>query len=157
MKLVCLLAWTLGFAMPSSVFAAPACPEDPLSEGQAVQIQGQLFSALEHEDRTAWNLLVAPDFSAAERGKLYDSTNFFNLIASAHRAGIKLSWSVTEERIQSDCKLAIMSYVNEGSVTNKGEDPAKVRWLETTAFRKEAEGWRVFLVTSMREADEVAR
>ena len=156
MKSVSLLAAAITLATTVSVRAAPACPVDPLSESQAVQIQTRIFSAIEHEDRAAWNLLVTTDFSAAERGKLYDSAKFFGMIASAHSAGLKLNWAVTGQRFEADCNLAIMSYINHGSVADRGESPKKVRWLETTAFRNDATGWRVFPVTSMRAADEVA-
>ena len=133
--------------------AATACPADWLSPDGAVRMQTRLFSALEHENRAAWDLLVAPDFLAFERGKPYGAGAFFDLIVSAHRAGARAHWSVTDPRVEADCNLAVMSYVNSGDVALAGGAPKPMHWLETVAFRRDPKGWRAFLVTSVVAAE----
>ena len=156
MKFAPTLAVTASLLAAGNVRAATSCPA-AMSKNEAVQMQTRIFSALEREDQSAWDLLVAPDFLAFERGKPYAGAEFFGLIASAHRAGLKLSWSVTDPRVEADCNLVVMSYVNRGSIAVRGGDPKTERWLETVAVRKEAQGWRAFLVTSMAAANEAAK
>jgi hypothetical protein len=150
-----LLAIVLASLIMARAHANMACPSETLSESQAVELQTRLFSAMSEENRGAWDRLVTPDFVAFERGKQYDSGDFFNLIAAAHKSGRKLVWSVTQPRVQADCNLVVMSYINVGSVAEKDSPPKPVRWLESVAFRKDGDAWRAFLVTSMR-ADQAA-
>ena len=150
-----LLAIALASLIMGKAHANMACPSETLSESQAVELQTRLFSAMSQEDRGAWDRLVTPDFVAFERGKQYGSGDFFNLITAAHKSGHKFIWSVTQPRVEADCKLVVMSYINVGSVAEKDSPPKPVRWLESVAFRKDGEAWRAFLVTSMR-ADQSA-
>jgi ketosteroid isomerase-like protein len=157
MKLAPLIALAALIPSLSNARSATTCSADTLSKDQAVELQTQIFAALEHEDRPAWDHLVAPDFLAFERGKHYDSGAFFGLVVAAHKTGLKLTWSVTGPRVAADCQLAIMSYTNAGSVTDSGGQQKSKRWLETVTFRKDAPGWRAILVTSMVDEEETAK
>ena len=128
----------------------PGCSRNTLSPAQVISLQTRLFAALGQDDRRTWDLLVAPEFRAFERGKQYSSSDFFGLVADVHKKGIQLVWSVTESHIESDCRLAVMSYVNVGSIAERGDQPKPQRWLETVAFRLDGSTWRAVLMTSMR-------
>lgn len=131
----------------------PGCSRNALSPAQVIGLQTRLFTAMGQDDRRTWDLLVAPEFRAFERGEQYSGPDFFGIVADAHKKGIQLVWSVTESHIEIDCKLAVMSYVNVGSIAERGEQPRPQRWLETVAFRLDGSTWRAVLMTSMR-ADE---
>lgn len=141
-----LCALVLGAAWP--VAAAPACTGGSLTLVSATDLQTRVFGALANEDRAAWVALATDDFVAHENGKAYDRDGFYELIANAHRSGTGLNWSVTRPSVESRCGLALLWYVNEGTVT-RGGVAKPTRWLETSSFRQEAGKWRLFLVTSM--------
>lgn len=124
-----------------------------LTERNAVALQTQMLDALSREDRTAFRRLTTDDLVLNERGKVYDRDGLFAIASDAHRAGTRIVWRVTNPQVTSDCRLAVMSYINSGSVQTRGQDAVPVRWLETAAYRRDVDGWRVFLLTSERSAE----
>jgi hypothetical protein len=146
-----------GIAATTVLIATPVaahehCP-DPLTQTEAiVSVQTDILSALENEDKVTWERLTVRDFVAFESGHRYGRTDFFELMRSAHAAGRRFEWSVTNPRIEVSCTLATLAYVNQGSVT-QGSSHAAVSWLETATFRYNAGEWRAVFVESMRKAD----
>lgn len=136
---------------PSKVNAHAA--DTHLSEARVIKLQTDVFTALQHDDRAAWERITVPDFRAFERGKQYGRASFFNLVLGMHQAGVQAVWSVTEAHVQVDHGIAVMSYVNAGSVAKGDAAPAAKHWLETVAFRRHGEDWKAFLLTSMVEED----
>jgi hypothetical protein len=128
------------------------CPEPPGQSDAVVAVQTEILSALENEDKAAWEGFAVRDFVAFESGHRYGRTDFFELMRSAHAAGWHFEWSVTSPRIEVSCTLATLSFVTQGSVT-RGRSRSPVWWLETATFRYAAGQWRVVFVESMREVD----
>ena len=152
MKTLLTIAALAAAMVPVGASAAPAC-STALTPDQAVQLQMRMFDALGREDRGAWDEIAAPDFRAFENGKELTKDSFFQILLDVHKSGRRIRWSVTEPRVEADCNLATLSYVNVGSIALNGGEPAPVRWFETAAYRRTSDGWRLFLVTSERTAD----
>jgi hypothetical protein len=138
---------------PETATAAETCTSKPMTAIEAKQLQDLFYDALTREDVALWGRLTTSDFVAFENGRPYDAKGFFDLVAGAHKAGTALKWSVADEKVEIACNLAVMRYVNVGSVTRAGEALRPTKWLETTAFRRVGDGWRVFLVTSTTVRD----
>jgi hypothetical protein len=128
---------------------AEVCPTSNLSTKAAVDLHTQLCSSAEHEDSVSWERLPTPDLTAIEWGKSYDRTSFFNLIHAVRKAGRKKHWSVTAPHATASCNLAVISYVNQGAVTEGDAAPKPVQWLETGTFQRTATGWRAILLRSV--------
>jgi hypothetical protein len=138
-----------GLLTVQSVAAADRCKSKPLTAVEARRLQDRIFDVLTRDDLAAWKSQIAADFVAYENGKAYDGQEFFDLIAGAHKAGAKLVWSVSNDVADIDCELAVIHYVNTGSVGRPGEAAKPTKWLETSSFRRVGNEWRAFLVTSM--------
>ena len=129
--------------------AAPFHQTNP-TIAQLTQIQTNLLAVLEREDRTEWARITTPDFLAFERGKVYNADSFFDLVVNMHKRRIHAKWSVTFPRLDADGTVAIMSYINEGSLRVEDKAPIPTQWLEAVSFRKDGHQWRAFFLTSMR-------
>ena len=121
----------------------------PVSGTTPRQTLESLFAALEGEDRAAVERLTTADFRAFERGRILDREGFFGLVQQAHRQGLHLQWSVTDERVALDCEVAVMDYVNKGSISGPGSSQ-EMSWLEVATFRRTPTGWKVNFVESQR-------
>ena len=115
-----------------------------------------LFAALKGEDRAAVERLTTTDFRAFERGRILDRDGFFGLVQQAHRQGLHLQWSVTDERVALACEVAVMNYVNKGSINGPGSSQ-DMSWLEVAAFRRTPTGWKVNFVESQRVEPQPAK
>jgi hypothetical protein len=150
---VALVAGTMLASLARPVAAHEICPAAADQMGAILKVQGELFSALENEDQPAWQQSTVRDFMAFEGGRRYGRTAFFELIRQAHASGQHFSWSVTLPRLEVDCTVATLVYVNQGYVIRGGSRSA-VSWLETATFRYDAGTWRAVFVESMRESTD---
>lgn len=131
------------------VAARETCPSAFDQMGAIMRAQADMFAALENEDQPAWQRSTVRDFLAYEGGRRYGRTEFFELIQHAHANGRHFSWSMTRPRLEMDCTLATLVYVNQGYVI-RGSSWSAASWLETTTFRYAAGTWRAVFVESMR-------
>lgn len=139
------LAW---IARP--VAAAEMCPPAFDQARAIMKVQADLFAALENEDQPAWERSTVRDFVAFEGGRRYGRSAFFEEIKHAHANGHHFSWSVSSPRVEVDCTVATLIYVNQGYVI-RGSSWSPASWLETATFRYAAGQWRAVFVESMRE------
>lgn len=149
-----------GFVMTAALLASAPIPaqasmhgSSTLTPAAAAALQARVLAALGRGDRAAWQALTTSDFQAIEHGKAYDRDGFLQVLTGLQASGHTFRWSVTEPRLQADRDLAVLSYVNLGSIQVGEGPPSPVRWLETASFRREPDGWRLFLVTSERSGD----
>ena len=113
----------------------------------------RFFDAVGREDRHAYDQLMANDFRGFEMGKIFDRDGMFEIIETAHRAGMEIKWSVTDARVEASDSIMTVSYVNKGSMQKAGEEVQPVSWLETAAFRKKDDTWQMVHLSSMRTAE----
>ena len=131
------------------VAARETCPSAFDQMGAIMRVQADMFAALENEDQPAWQRSTVRDFLAYQGGRRYGRTEFFELIQHAHANGRHFSWSMTRPRLEIDCTLATLVYVNQGYVI-RGSSWSATSWLETATFRYAAGTWRAVFVESMR-------
>jgi hypothetical protein len=132
------------------VLAREKCPPASDRLAEITGVQTKLFAALEAGDLQAWERLTDPDFVGFDMAQRLSRTGMFGLIQSAHAAGKHFQWSVTEARVEADCTVATLIYVNRGSITD-GTSRSEISWLETATMRYVGGAWRVVFVESMRE------
>lgn len=102
-----------------------------------------MYAALAADDVAAWQAATSPGFFAFERGERFDRDTLARVIAEAHAKGRRFVWNVTEPVVDIDCKLAVVTYVNAGTIN---EAPA--RWLESAWLRHDGSRWRVHFLHS---------
>src|SRR5215469_7742951 len=93
----------------ASVAANAACPSPLNLMGAVMQVQADIFAALENEDRQAWERLTTRDFVAFEGGRRHGRTAVFNMVKYAHGTGRQFTWSVTSPRLEADCTIATLA------------------------------------------------
>ena len=126
MRTLAVVSCAIALGAASPVKGAARCPRASLTLVQAADLQTRAFAALSKEDWDVWRAVATDDFTAHENGQAYDRDGFFKLIADAHRAGTGLRWSVTRPSVDSRCGLALIWYLNEGTVTRNGVHTCQV-------------------------------
>ena len=111
----------------------------------------QMYEAVGNDDRRSLGRLLCPDFHAFENGRRMSGGAMLDLMSKFHAQGQRFRWSVTEEEVQPQGNLAVIAYVNRGSITQApGAEPVPLAWLETAVLRKEDQSWRVAFLHSNR-------
>jgi hypothetical protein len=147
---VAFVATTTLASISRPVGAAETCPTAFDQIGAITSVQADMFAALENEDQLARQRSTVRDFLAFEGGRRYGRTAFFEEIKHADANGHHFSWSVTSPRVEVDCIVATLIYVNQGYVL-RGSSWSPASWLEAATFRYAAGKWRAVFVESMRE------
>ena len=136
-------------ARPAVVATTPSVAAAQQASSKAVLVK--LFAALENEDHTTFNAVTTPDFRAFEGGKVFDRDSLMSLIQQVHKAGKRYRWSITDERVDQDQRVAVINYVNKGTISDGGTE-GSVTWLEVATFRATPDGWKINFLSSQRVA-----
>lgn len=127
---------------PRAAAPAPVCAPSQHAPVDAVRA---MYAALAADDTTAWQAATSPEFFAYDIGERFDRAGLARVIAEAHAKGRRFVWNVTEPVVDIDCTLAVVTYVNAGSV-----DEQPVKWLESAWLRHDGNRWRVHFLHSTR-------
>ena len=143
-----LAALTAAFLfLPSVSFAADCAPVGVENE-VAVRLQA-LFNAMAIDDSKAWGQIVDPNFYAFDANQRLDGNALFDLVKSAHAAGVKIAWRLDQIDVHIDCATAWFSLTNHGSVGDaSGVQP--VTWQESGVFNYVQGQWKLRFFHSNR-------
>jgi len=136
-------------ARPAVVATTPSVAVAQQKSSKAVLVR--LFAALENGDQATFNAVTTPDFRAFEGGKVFDRESLMSLIQQVHKAGKHYRWSITDERVEQDQRVAVINYVNKGVISDSGTDES-VTWLEVATFLATPDGWKINFLSSQRAA-----
>jgi hypothetical protein len=139
-------AW---LAVSPTAFAAECAPP-----GAETQIAGELqalFDAMGAEDAKVWNQIVDPNFYAFDANQRLDGNALFELLRTAHKAGVKITWHLDQIDIHVDCASAWFSLMNKGTIGDStGSQP--MSWQESGFFNYSQGQWRLRFFHSNRVA-----
>ncbi len=143
-----LAAFTAAFLfLPSVSFAADCAPAGDEKE-VAIRVQA-LFNALAVDDSKAWGQIVDPNFYAFDANQRLDGNALFDLVKSAHAAGVKIAWRLDQIDVHIDCTTAWFSLMNHGSVGDAG-GVQPVNWQESGVFGYVQGQWKLRFFHSNR-------
>ena len=149
MMSVAVVTVTLGMGSAASAACPPANPEAISGTIQA------MYSALATGDVKAARSHFAPDFYLFDGGSQFDADGILALIQSAQRAGKTFQWTVTQPKVHFACRLAWITYVNQGGVTADGHE-TQATWLESGILRHAAGRWAIQFMQSTRVPPKTA-
>jgi SnoaL-like domain len=142
--LVAVLVMTGFSAIPTEAFAqSTASPEDM----QIVDAVKGIFAAAKADDLTGFHAVAAPGFYLYDNGARFDGDAIMKLIKSAHDAGQRYDWNVTEPDVHIAGNTAWIAYVNKGSMTS-GSTTQQLSWLESAVLEKEGGSWKIVFMHS---------
>ena len=108
-----------------------------------------LFNAMTIEDAKAWGQIIAPDFYAFDANQRLDGNALFDLVHTAHNAGVEIVWRLDQIDVHVDCDSAWFSLMNHGSVGGAGTSQP-VNWQESGVFVYRQGQWRLRFFHSNR-------
>jgi len=95
----------------------------------------RVFATLGEDDQVGLKEILCDDFHAFENGVRVTSRELLDLMSRYHAEGRRYRWSVHSPQIEVEGNLAVVVYVNHGSITEApGSDPIPMSWLETVVL-----------------------
>jgi hypothetical protein len=108
-----------------------------------------LFDSMGSEDAKGWNQVIGPGFYAFDANQRLEGNALFELVRSAHKAGVKILWHLDEIDVHVDCATAWFSLMNKGSVGDTtGMQP--MTWQESGVFYYTQGQWKLHFFHSNR-------
>lgn len=133
--------------------SAPAtCPAADSAATEAAQVVRDMYAALKTDDLTGWQAATTKDFFAYDVGQRFDGDALLNLIKDLHAQGAVFEWTVNDPKVEATCDMALVTYVNTGSVTRDGVK-RQVSWLESATLRHDGQRWWISFFHSTRVPD----
>lgn len=117
---------------------------------QVVDVLTSMFAAAKVDDTAKFDALIAPGFYMFDNGKRFDGDAILGLIKSAHAAGMKYDWNVTDPDVHITGKTAWIAYVNRGSFTDAKGATQNIVWLESADLEKQHGVWKLVFLESER-------
>ena len=132
-------------ALPACTHATPppasaACPANATAE--VAQTMRDMYAALMTDDLNAWHAVTTPDYFAYDVGQRFDGDALLVLVKDRHAEGVVFEWNVNDPKVEVDCNVALVTYVNTGSVTQAGAKRPR-SWLESATLKHDGQRWRI--------------
>jgi hypothetical protein len=102
-----------------------------------------MYTALTKDDLDIWRTAIAKDFFSFDGGKRFDGDALFDLIKANHAKGTVYVWTVNDPKVDVVCDMALVTYINTGSVTSSANGTRNVSWLESATLRHDGQRWRI--------------
>lgn len=132
-----------------SAKAPTVCAPSPTAQSDALKALAGVFAALRADDEAGFESQTTADFYAYDVGKRLTAAELLGLVKSAHAAGKKYEWTVTEPQMHVLCDWAWVTYVNMGSLEDiSGRQ--ELKWLESAILHYDNAHWRVQFLHSTR-------
>ena len=138
----------LTLALAGQVSAATCAPRASV-EADVAATMTAMYAAAKADDLNGFHAVTTPGFYAFEAGRRVEGDGMMQIVKAAHAAGTRFDWSVTEPKVEADCDLASITYVNIGAVTTNGAT-LPVTWLESAVLRYDGTRWRIDFFSSTR-------
>ncbi len=130
--------------------AAPAsCPGQNKSIADVAQVMSDMYAALKTDDLQGFRAVTTRDFFAFDGGKRFDGDALMDLVKGLHDKGAIYEWQVNDPKVEVACDMALVTYVNTGSVTDTGATRS-LSWLESAMLRHDGQRWRIRFFHSTR-------
>jgi ketosteroid isomerase-like protein len=140
-----LLLAFLTLSSPSTT--AQTCATTPADQPQVIETMRQFYVAAGADDLQKFHTVVAPTFYAYDGGVRYEGDTLMALMKKAHDAGRVYVWTVTEPQVHLSCNVALLTYVNKGSMTDSTGTKNR-SWLESTYMQKSGGTWKILFFHS---------
>lgn len=144
-----LSAVALVLVAPLAHAAGSTCKAPASANADVTATLRAMYAAARTDDLAAFHAVTTSDFYAFDGGQRFDGDALMNLVKSVHAKGTRLDWSVTQPQVEADCRRALITFVNVGSVTMDGKT-RPVRWLEAAELHRDGKRWRIHFFTSAR-------
>ncbi len=132
------------------VAVAPAsCPAPDKAADEVAQTMRQMYAALKSDDAQGFRAVTTPDFFAFDVGRRFDGDALASLIKAAHDRGAVYEWTVNDPKVEAACRMALVTYTNNGSLTEAGSTRA-LTWLESATLIHDGQRWRIRFFHSTR-------
>jgi len=128
---------------------APAS-ERAIDQARVVEIIEQMYVALTKDDLDQFKKLTTPDYLAFDGGERFTADSLARVIRDIHAAGKVYVWNVVDPVVEVDGNIALITYTNNGSVTDAAGAKKEVTWLESAVLRKDKGEWRIRFFHSTR-------
>lgn len=102
-----------------------------------------MYTTLRKDDLDVWRTAITKDFIAFDGGKPFDGDALFDLIKANHAKGAVYEWTVNAPKVDVACDMALITYLNTGSVTSSTSGRRNVSWLESATLRHDGQRWRI--------------
>ena len=102
-----------------------------------------MYAALTKDDLDGWRAAITKDFFSYDGGKRFHGDALFDLIKTNHGKGTVYVWTVNTPKVDVACDMALVTYVNTGSVTSSSAAMRSVSWLESATLRHDGQRWRI--------------
>jgi hypothetical protein len=133
---------------PISFSRAAECAPAGVERQVATRIQA-FFDAMTTDDSRSWSDIVDPTFYAFDANRRLDGNALFDLVKSAHNAGVKIVWRLDEIDVHVDCATAWFSLMNRGTVGG-ANGTQQVSWQESGIFNYVQGQWKLHFFHSNR-------
>jgi hypothetical protein len=131
-------------------FAVSATECAPAGGEREVSIRLQAwFDAMAADDSKSWGQIIDPSFYAFDANKRLDGNALFDLVKSAHGAGIKIVWHLDQIDVHIDCTTAWFAMTNHGSVGDSSGTQT-MTWQESGLFNYVQGQWMLRFFHSNR-------
>lgn len=133
-------------ALSACAHASPApaaCPAPDKAITEVAQVMRDMYTALTKDDLDGWHAAITKDFFSFDGGKRFDGDALFDLIKTNHAKGTVYVWTVNTPKVDVACDMALVTYVNTGSVTPPAATTRNVSWLESATLRHDGQRWRI--------------
>lgn len=144
-----LSAVALVLLAPLAQAAGSTCKAPASASADVTATLRAMYAAARTDDLAAFHAVTTPDFYAFDGGQRFDGDALMNLVKRLHAKGTRFEWSVTQPQVEADCRRALMTFVNVGSITMDGKT-RPVRWLEAAELHRDGKRWRIHFFTSAR-------
>lgn len=133
--------------LPACTHAIPtstptSCPAPAQAVADVGQTMRDMYAALMTDDLYAFHAVTTKDFFAYDVGQRFDGDALIDLIKERHAQGVVFDWNVNDPKVEVDCNVALVTYVNTGSVTQAGAKRPR-SWLESATLRHDGARWRI--------------
>jgi hypothetical protein len=140
-----------GLALAAASGAQAACAPTKTAQAEVTKAVEQMFAAFQTDDLPAFKRAVTPDFHAYDVGSRFTAETLVDVIKAQHALGKHYVWTVTDPQVEQSCNLAVVTYINQGSIEANGVKTPQV-WLESATLRYAEGRWRVRFLHSTRQA-----
>lgn len=123
------------------------CKAPASAEADVTATLHEMYAAARTDDMAAFHAVSTPDFYAFDGGQRFDGDALMNMVKSLHAEGTRIEWSITQPKVEADCRRALITLVNVGSITTNGKTQP-VTWLEAAELHRDRNHWRIHFFTS---------
>lgn len=126
-----------------------SCASPKTAPAEVAETMREMYAALKTGDAQAFNAITTSNFFTFDAGKYFDTASLLALVKAAHDRGAVYDWSVADPKVELECNMALLTYTNNGSLTEAGAT-RPLSWLESATLVHDGQRWRIRFFHSTR-------